>query len=219
MYKSAVLCACAHNLYGPYKRSISVSLFIYCTVTYIPVVRIEVFTAVTMKNAVSWDATGCGSCNNRRFGGTYHLHHRCNNLRARNNVPRLLVAADAVSSSPILVALMLEAIHSSETSILARATLHNTLEDILYTPVVRETSKEATLQRRLTGNCCKNWASNSRTSEKRCLLVACEEKLYLEEMYFCRSSLQFSLWWERHLEYRRNIKSGVILFWKTVDIE
>jgi hypothetical protein len=32
--------------------------------------RFEVFTAVTMKNAVLWDVTQCGSCMNRRFGGT-----------------------------------------------------------------------------------------------------------------------------------------------------
>jgi hypothetical protein len=33
-------------------------------------VRFEVFTAVTMKNAVFWDVTPCGSCKNRCFGGT-----------------------------------------------------------------------------------------------------------------------------------------------------
>jgi hypothetical protein len=33
-------------------------------------VRFEVFTAMTMKNGVLWDATPCGSCKNRRFGGT-----------------------------------------------------------------------------------------------------------------------------------------------------
>jgi hypothetical protein len=33
-------------------------------------VRFEVFTAVTMKIAVFWDVTPCGSCKKRRFGGT-----------------------------------------------------------------------------------------------------------------------------------------------------
>jgi hypothetical protein len=33
-------------------------------------VRFEVFTAVTIKNGVFWDVTQCGSCKNRRFGGT-----------------------------------------------------------------------------------------------------------------------------------------------------
>jgi hypothetical protein len=33
-------------------------------------VRLEVFTAVTMKNGVFWDVTPCGSCKNRCFEGT-----------------------------------------------------------------------------------------------------------------------------------------------------
>jgi hypothetical protein len=33
-------------------------------------VRFEVITAVTMKDAVFWDVTQCGSCKNRGFGGT-----------------------------------------------------------------------------------------------------------------------------------------------------
>jgi hypothetical protein len=33
-------------------------------------VRFEVLTAVTMKNGVVWEVTPCGSCKNRRFGGT-----------------------------------------------------------------------------------------------------------------------------------------------------
>jgi hypothetical protein len=32
--------------------------------------RFEVFTAVTMKNAVFWDVKPCGCCKNRRFGST-----------------------------------------------------------------------------------------------------------------------------------------------------
>jgi hypothetical protein len=34
------------------------------------IVRFEVFMAMTMKNGVFWDVTPCGSCKNRRFGGT-----------------------------------------------------------------------------------------------------------------------------------------------------
>jgi hypothetical protein len=30
----------------------------------------------TLKNGVFWDVTPCGSCKNRRFGGTYHLLHQ-----------------------------------------------------------------------------------------------------------------------------------------------
>jgi hypothetical protein len=67
-------------------------------------VRIEVFTAVTMKNAVFWDVAPCGCCKNRH---------------------QLLVTSNIVSSSPLLVTLMMEAIRSSETSILTTATWRN----------------------------------------------------------------------------------------------
>jgi hypothetical protein len=40
------------------------------------IVRFEVFTAVTMNNGVFLDVTPCGSCKNRRFGGTYRLLHQ-----------------------------------------------------------------------------------------------------------------------------------------------
>jgi hypothetical protein len=33
-------------------------------------VRFEVSMVVTMKNGVFWDVMPCGSCKNRRFGGT-----------------------------------------------------------------------------------------------------------------------------------------------------
>jgi hypothetical protein len=29
-----------------------------------------------MKNAVFWDVMSCGSCENRQFGATHHLHHK-----------------------------------------------------------------------------------------------------------------------------------------------
>jgi hypothetical protein len=44
---------------------------------------------------------------------------------------RLFVAANIVPSSPILVTLMMEALHSSETSVLTRATPRKIPEDIL----------------------------------------------------------------------------------------
>jgi hypothetical protein len=36
----------------------------------------EVYTAVTMKNAVFWNVATSGSSKNRSFGGTYRLHTR-----------------------------------------------------------------------------------------------------------------------------------------------
>jgi hypothetical protein len=39
----------------------------------------------TLKNAVFWNVTPCGSCSNRRFEGTYrHHHHGCQNQLVRN---------------------------------------------------------------------------------------------------------------------------------------
>jgi hypothetical protein len=50
-------------------------------------VRFEVFTVVTMKNGVFWDVTPCGSCKNRRFGGTYGLLQQGDKNRwTRNNI-------------------------------------------------------------------------------------------------------------------------------------
>jgi hypothetical protein len=39
-------------------------------ITIRSIYRFEVFTAVTMNNGVFWDVMPCGSCKNRRFGGT-----------------------------------------------------------------------------------------------------------------------------------------------------
>jgi hypothetical protein len=36
-----------------------------------------------MKNAVFWDVEPCGSCVNRRFGGTYRLHLQGRKIRER----------------------------------------------------------------------------------------------------------------------------------------
>jgi hypothetical protein len=50
-------------------------------------------------------------------------------LAVISSVHRLLVTASVVPSSPILVTLMTDALSSSETSILTRATWRNTPED------------------------------------------------------------------------------------------
>jgi hypothetical protein len=94
-------------------------------------VRFEVFTAVTLKNAVFWDVTPCGSCNNRRFERNYWLHQQsAKNQQGRNNVIiNLLVTTNVVTSSLIFYTLMMETISSSETSVIAIATRRHIQED------------------------------------------------------------------------------------------
>jgi hypothetical protein len=60
-----------------------------------------------MKNGVFWDVTPCGSCKNRRFGGTQRLHHQLRSVHRlpfTANVPSLL----------ILATLMMETLRSSK---------------------------------------------------------------------------------------------------------
>jgi hypothetical protein len=78
-----------------------------------------------MKCALFWDVTPCWSCNNRRFGETYHLLQSDNSRRTMNNVSINLKPKNVVLSSPILVTLMTEVIRSSETSVLTMATRYS----------------------------------------------------------------------------------------------
>jgi hypothetical protein len=86
------------------------------------------------KNVIFWDVTPHASCKNRRFGGSYRLHHQDDKNRQARNVSsicsicckeihswlQLLVTANVPNS--ILFTLMMEAIRSSETSVLTIAT-------------------------------------------------------------------------------------------------
>jgi hypothetical protein len=73
-----------------------------------------------MKNVVFWDVTPCDSCKSRYSGANYRLRHQGGkNQRARSNV----------SSNYQVLTLMMEAICSSKTSVLTRATRRHIAEE------------------------------------------------------------------------------------------
>jgi phosphopantetheine adenylyltransferase len=72
---------------------------------------------MTMKNVAYLDFAPCGSCKNRPFGGTYGLHHQGGSKLLRS-VFRFVVTVKVFLRSTILIILMMDAILSSETSVL-----------------------------------------------------------------------------------------------------
>jgi hypothetical protein len=76
-----------------------------------------------MKNIVFWDVTPCGFVKTD-ISQAHRLHHQGEkNQRASNSVSSN-VTGNALTSS-----LMMEEIHSSEKSVLTRATRHHIRED------------------------------------------------------------------------------------------
>jgi hypothetical protein len=86
-------------------------------------VRFEVSTAVTMIIIIFWEMTPCGSYKNRRFGGSYRLHIQ--GVWVQTSTER--VVSSCIDSDSYT--LKMEAIRSSETSVLIRATRQYFPED------------------------------------------------------------------------------------------
>jgi hypothetical protein len=85
---------------------------------------------VTIKNAVFWNVTPCGSLKNRRFGEMYPPFTRMESVILRG-VLQLLPTAKFVPISLIISTLMMGAILSSGTSVLTRATRRQIPEDCI----------------------------------------------------------------------------------------
>jgi hypothetical protein len=96
---------------------------------FIMYVRFEVFTAVTMKNAVFWDVTPCISCVNRRFGGKYRLHLQGRKIRQQGTIVSWWLQTAPGFTLADFSTLKIEAIRSSETSVDARSTRRLNPED------------------------------------------------------------------------------------------
>jgi hypothetical protein len=114
-----------------------------------------------MKNVVFWDVTPCGSCKSRLFGGMYRPHHQNEKISEQGTALAVtskwntlyepsfrgnyrlhhqgkgiselqLLVTTTVPSSHILFTLMIEAILSSESSVLIRATPRHVPEEGVF---------------------------------------------------------------------------------------
>jgi hypothetical protein len=90
-----------------------------------------------MKNAVFWDVGPCSSCVNRRFGGKYrpHLHGASSQKTAFFKVTAvktyIVFFYGEATHRHIRFTLKMEAIRSSETSVLTISTRRHIPEDVI----------------------------------------------------------------------------------------
>jgi hypothetical protein len=67
---------------NPFCTSQEIHYFFATEHNRLMLLKYQVFTAVTVKDAVSWDMTPCGSCKNRRFGRMYRTIIRVKRIRS-----------------------------------------------------------------------------------------------------------------------------------------
>jgi hypothetical protein len=91
----------------------------------------EVFTVVTMKNAIFWDVAPCRFCVNQHFGGMYRLHLQGRKINERGISMSRWQRTESVSRWFLMDFSIpkMEAIRYSETSVHTRYTRHHIPED------------------------------------------------------------------------------------------
>jgi hypothetical protein len=148
---------------------------------------------VTIKNAVLWDLTRCGSSKNRRFGGKYSLRHQGEkNQRDGKTVIGNKQLKHAAKYSPILFNMM-EALRSSETSVLTKATRRTSHKVEFFLTIIISMLNHGIMRNDIRSACLE------RPYDQQ------QQSLYKKQAHFCPISMRlFTQSWRLHC--LRNIR-------------